>query len=73
MKVGPGPELIFFQKERRNMIEKYKSIIPDFSQTFSKEISLLIKKCDLEDAVYFLRNGERLIARNYLKANFLKR
>ena len=54
------------------MIEKYKSIIPDFDFSFSKEISILIKKCDLEDAFYFLRNGERFMARECLKTNFLK-
>ena len=61
-----------FPKERRNMIEKYKSIIPNFGIKFSKEISLLIKKCDFEEGFDFLRNGKRVMAREFFRAYFLK-
>ena len=56
-----------FPKEKRLMLEKYISTIPNFALNYSKEIASFSRGFSLEEAIIEWKEGNNMAARKILK------
>ncbi|MBC7427472.1 MAG: glycosyltransferase [Bacteriovorax sp.] len=61
-----------FPVERKQMIETYSKIIPDFRNTYSESIQSILKLAALEESIVFFQKGEIAEMRSKIEPFILK-